>query len=283
MLSQMTEFLQKQFKVDFRPKFILSDNSDAIIAGCREALEYEYVHLLCHFHIHKGIREKTQKKELSKFKPVILYGIKALKNSQSMGFFLHVWNLISDYWQEHGVPLTFIECFEKEYVKKEVEWHYASAFPGKSRSNNSVESANNILKDYYNRKAHNIKEFLAKMKGFLQEWSTVEKIAFPTALQYKEIVKKQAEQIIKNNLLLKSTRTPGILYCLRKRIDIEDPAPLLEKFLKRKRLPSNVDELFEGWGIFRTVNTIKDSCDCANSLKFNYCKHRLAVKIVNAE
>jgi len=83
--------------------------------------------------------------------------------------------IIKPYWKQSNVPEEFIKCFENEYVLKPVEWHYGSGFAGKSRTNNSLESANRVLKDHYGRKAHNIKEFISKLKDFFRELSSKEK------------------------------------------------------------------------------------------------------------
>lgn len=35
---------------------------------------------------------------------------------------------------------SLLIVFEAEYIKKNVQWHYGSSFPGQSRTNNSLES-----------------------------------------------------------------------------------------------------------------------------------------------
>lgn len=284
LLQKFCNFLQKHFQYYFKPKYILSDNSDAIISGCSKAFVHDYIHLLCHFHIMKGIKDKTRKNDLKEHKPCIFFGIKALKNSKSITFFNRAWKIIKVYWEEKGVPQNFIKGFEQEYITKKVQWHYGASFSGKSRSNNSVESGNKIIKDFYNRRAHNIKEFLGKAKDFVREWSTQEKTTFPLNLEYSTKVKKQALEIVDNAFFLESRNSVGFLYCTRKGVDTdEDVQEILEKHLLRNPLPDNADELFEYWGYFRTINVIHQTCDCAEFSKRNYCKHIIALKILSGE
>ena len=117
-LSQFGEFMKNQFNFIFQPKYVLSDNSDAIIARCSTVFKHEYCHLLCHFHLEKSMREKTQKKELKDFKALISHGIKSLKNSSSIQFFKHIWGIIKSLWEQKKVPSQFITAFENEYIKK---------------------------------------------------------------------------------------------------------------------------------------------------------------------
>ncbi len=283
MLSKLYDFLLTHFSFAFLPRYILSDNSDAIIGGCQTAFSHEYTHLLCHFHILKRLKEKTQSKDLKDFKSYIMFGVKMLKNSQTLVIFQHFWTLIRQYWTEKGIPEKFIKNFEIEYIRKKVQWHYGSAFNGKSRSNNSVESGNKVLKDFFNRKPQNLKEFLCKIRDFLREWSTIEKTSFPMRPAYKNKMKIQAKNIAQNETFLKLEQTPQLLYFFRKGIEIKKTQLLLQKVLTRKLLPKNINELFEGWGIFRTFNVLQNTCDCSDFCKYNYCKHFLAMKILNEE
>jgi len=74
-----------------------------------------------------------------------------LKNSPSVSFFKNAWNLVKLYWESKDVKKEFIEAFKKEYIDKVPQWHYGAAFCGKSRTNNSLESGNNVLKNFFNR------------------------------------------------------------------------------------------------------------------------------------
>ena len=283
MLEKFSCFLRQEFNFSFKPKYILSDNSDAIISGCRKAFTHEYTHLLCHFHIMKNIREKTQKNSLKEYKSEIMFGVKVLKNSQTLSFFKNAWKIIRLYWEEKGVSESFNNSFEQEYINKKVQWHYGASFPGKSRSNNSLESGNKVLKDFFNRKAHNIKEFLGKMKDFLREWSMVEKSSFPLQVELSNKAKKQAENIITNASFLESKKTRGFLYCTRKGIEIDELEMALERYVSRKPLPINADDLFENWGYFRTINIIEKTCDCVDFFKYSYCKHVIALMMMTGE
>ena len=53
------EFLLENFSFDFKPKYILTDNSDALISGCKKAFAHEYIYLGCQFHLAKRIKEKS--------------------------------------------------------------------------------------------------------------------------------------------------------------------------------------------------------------------------------
>ena len=162
MLEKIRDFLYEHFNFRLRPKYILTDNSDALITGCRKAVDHDYVHLGCHFHIGKRVREKAMSKDLKDKKKCLFFGVKILKNSPTLEFFQRAWAIIKKYWEDNEVNAEFIKTFESEYIKKPVQWHYGAAFPGKSRTNNSLESGNNIIKNYLNRKSHNIKEFFGK-------------------------------------------------------------------------------------------------------------------------
>ena len=151
MLSNVKQFLKEKFNVDWTPKFVLTDNSDALIGGTKKAFTHSYTHLACHFHLAKRIRDKTQGKDLREFKHFIFFGVKVLKNCLTKDFFKNTWILIKDYWKQNNVPQEFINCFEREYIDKEFSWYYGSAFPGKSGTNNSIESGNKIIKDFFNR------------------------------------------------------------------------------------------------------------------------------------
>jgi len=95
MISKLEEFLRLHFDFSFQPKFVLTDNCDALISGCRKAFTHEYVHLGCHFHLAKRMKEKAQSSELKDKKKILFFGLKALKNSPTLVFFKEVWKIIS--------------------------------------------------------------------------------------------------------------------------------------------------------------------------------------------
>ena len=100
MLKELSNFLKQHFDFNLRPKFILTDNSDALISGCQNAFSHKYIHMQCHFHISKNIKDKLKSNALKDYQEPILFGIKALKNSESLSFFKHVWTLIKPFWIE---------------------------------------------------------------------------------------------------------------------------------------------------------------------------------------
>lgn len=283
MLRELSSFVKDNFNFNLKPKFVLTDNSDAFISGCKSFFNHKYTHLQCHFHLSQRIEQKLKSKLFEETQDCIWFGVKTLKNSESQKFFQHVWSLIKDYWKKKNVPEKFISAFENEYVRKATEWHYGSAFPGKSRSNNSVESGNKVLKDHFNRKAHNIKEFIGKLKDFLREYSTLDKTKFPEEIEYDEKIKQLAIKLIQDNKYLESDKKPGFLYFPRKGINIEGLEEMLEIRIKRKGLPKNIDELFKAWGHFRTLNVDDEICDCCYYFKYGYCKHVLALKHLKGE
>jgi len=283
MLKKLADFLQESFDFAFKPKFVLTDNSDALISGCKQAFSHEYVHLACHFHIAKNVKEKVQSKLLKDKKQILFFGLKVLKNSPSLPFFKRVWEIVKKYWQDNGVEISFISTFEKEYILKGLEWHYGSAFPGKSRTNNSIESGNNVLKRFFNRKAHNFKEFLGKMREFIQEWATLDKTSFPYQPTHSlKILQEAKERANIINFFLNDT-TPNLLYYPRKGVSKEILNIAFQKVLTRKNLPEDIDNLHQGWCYFRTINKSMYTCDCANFYKLNFCKHSLAMKIIQGE
>jgi len=115
MLEKIRDFLYEHFNFRLRPKYILTDNSDALITGCRKAVDHDYVHLGCHFHIGKRVREKAMSKDLKDKKKCLFFGVKILKNSPTLEFFQRAWAIIKKYWEDNEVNAEFIKTFESEY------------------------------------------------------------------------------------------------------------------------------------------------------------------------
>ena len=163
MISQLKEFLKQDFNFELQPKYVLSDNSDAIITGYKKSFKNgDYVHLLRHFHIDKNIWEKNSKQTAKGASKCHFVWIKVLKNSQNLTFFRNTWTLINKHWKDKGVPDEFISCFEKEDIKKRAV-ALLSFFLWEKQSNNSLESGNKTSASFFNRKAPNV-------KGFWQRW-----------------------------------------------------------------------------------------------------------------
>jgi len=283
MLNKLKEFLHIHFNFIFEPKYIMTDNSNALISGCKQAFKHNYIHLGCHFHIAKRMRDKVQSKGLKDKKQYLFFGLKALKNSPTLVFFKKVWEIIEKYWLDNGIPKEFVDTFRKEYINKDVQWHYGASFPGKSRTNNSLESGNNVLKVFFNRKSHNLKEFITKMKLFVQEWSTAEKTSFPYQPTYLAKMVAEADKISKENSFLSSDNTPNWIYYPRKGISKEVISKGLQKLLGREHIPQDIDSLHEGWCYLRSINKSLYTCDCADFYKYNYCKHSLAIRLIDGE
>jgi len=87
MLQEMSNFLEKEFQFVFKPQIIMTDNSDSFIYGCKEFFSHKYTHMLCHFHIEKGLKEKLAKKDLKEVQNHIRFGVKTLK------IVLHIYSL----------------------------------------------------------------------------------------------------------------------------------------------------------------------------------------------
>lgn len=283
LLQKLCQFLLDHFNFQFKPKYILTDNSDALISGCQKAFTHEYIHLGCQFHLAKRIKEKSNSQELKDKKSDLFFGVKALKNSPTLPFFKKVWEIIKKYWQEKNVSKTFIDTFENEYIKKSVQWHYGAAFPGKSRTNNSLESGNNVLKIFFQRKSQNIKVFFCKMKDFIREWSIQEKTKFPYMVAHLSSIKKAAEKSAQEDPFIYHNLTPNVLYYPRKGIPKDELEEALKSLFKRGIIPQSFKELHEGWCYYRTINPIQNQCDCAEFYKYNYCKHILAIQILDGQ
>jgi len=283
MMKKLQDFLSENFNFELKPQYILTDNSDALITGCKKAFGHDYIHLGCHFHIAKRLREKAMSKGMKEKKQILFFGLKALKNSPTLEFFKEIWKIIKKYWQDEEISKELIQSFENEYIKKPVQWHYGTAFPGKSRTNNSLESGNNIIKNFFDKKSQNIKEFFCKMRDFVTEWSTLEKTSFPNQITYLSKIRKDAEERAKEENFMFSERTPELLYYPRKGVTSEKLTLALTKLLQRKEFPSNFQELYEGWSYFRIVDPILKKCDCGDYFKYSYCKHTLAIQILEGE
>ena len=121
------------------------------------------------------------------------------------------------------------------------------------------------------------------MQLFVQEWSIQEKTTFPAQVQIDNKTKNEGELIAKDKKFIESARTPHLLYYPRKGIESETSADTLKLLLDRKELPSNMEELFDGWFNFRIINKEEKTCDCANFYKNGYCKHIVGLKVQTGE
>ena len=288
LLRELSKFYREHLDYSFKPEFVLSDNSDAIIAGCRNAFAHEYQHLLCHFHIMKGVRQKLQKRELSGHKAAIYFGLK-LRGSENQHSFDHNWKIVKNYWTTNRVCKKFTDTFEKEYILKRVCWYYGAGFAGKSRSNNSLESGNKLIKDHFNRKSENLKEFLIKMQEFLREFSTLEKSNFPSQPLMKDKIRKAGIELSKDEdkKFLEYNNDQTKLYYPRKgfqNLPVETLIRRLHIFIQNKdTLSQDINQLFEHKQYFRTINMINKTCSCSNFAKYGYCKHIICLKILDGE
>lgn len=140
MLTTIIDFLKDEYNYIWKPKFVLSDNADNFISACHLAFKHNYSHLTCLFHLKKGINDKLKKETLKDYEKQIWYGIKCLKNCETLAMRNQVWKLVKKYWDDKEVPEEFIKNFELEYIKKKVYWFNGCSFAGKSRTNNSLES-----------------------------------------------------------------------------------------------------------------------------------------------
>jgi len=289
MLKELNKFMFEKFNYNFSPEYVLSDNCDAIIAACRDSIPNSFVHLLCHFHIMKGVRQKLQKIHLQNHKPVVYMGLKMLKNSSTEQIFSHHWKIVQDFWKARGVCNKFISSFEKENIKKKVSWHYGTSFFGKSRSNNSLESGNKLLKDHFDRKPHNIKDFLVKIQDFLREYSKQENTTFIAESTIGKKIKKAAESIVQNEkvLFFEYEGKENFLYYPRKDMQQNSERQLinsLHNFIENlDHMPKDMNEHYETKQYFRTINLTEKTCDCSNFYKYAYCKHIISFKIFDGE
>ena len=278
--------MKEKFNYNFLPNFILTDNSDALIGSCKDVFSHPYVHITCHFHLMKRLNEKLRKTENKPFKGLIKIGIKALKNSPNIQFFKHVWQMLKNLWKLNNVPEKLINTFESEYINKNFHWYYKCAFPGKSLSNNSLESGNNVVKQFMNRKAHNLKEFLIKMKEFLIVYSSKEKTTFQIHASVPPKIKAVAEMFVKEKKYYSTSSEPHKLFFLRKRIEFGNDELLkesLELHAKKEKVIDTMEEYFNLYSKFRMVNILTQQCDCGNFAKYSYCKHLIASKILSGE
>ena len=176
MMKKLQDFLSENFNFELKPQYILTDNSDALITGCKKAFGHDYIHLGCHFHIAKRLREKAMSKGMKEKKQVLFFGLKALKNSPTLEFFKEIWKIIKKYREDEEISKELVQSFENEYIKKPVQWQDGTAFPGKSRTNNSWSLGIILSKIFLTEK--NTKEFFCKMRDFVTAWSTLEKTSF---------------------------------------------------------------------------------------------------------
>jgi len=116
LMTKLCEFMKEKFQYEFLPKFVMSDNSDAIISGIKEVFKHEYTHLACHFHLAKNLKEKTKSQDLKELKHEIFLGGKALKNSSSFSFFKNVWAIVKTYWEEKGIKRNLLKLFGKNIL-----------------------------------------------------------------------------------------------------------------------------------------------------------------------
>jgi len=99
---------------------------------------------------------------------------------------------------------------------KNFGWFYGAAFAGKSRTNNSLESSDNTIKQFFERNLNNLKDFLAKFNDFLRENSTLEKTSFPKKVEFKEPIVNKGRALPQNDLnFIKSTDCREFVHFLR--------------------------------------------------------------------
>ena len=107
---------------------------------------------------------------------------------------------------------------------------------------------------FFNRKFHNLKEFLVKMQLFVQEWSINEKLLSQS--KSKLIIKQkiEGELIAKDKKFIESARALHLLCYPWKGIESETPADTLLLLLNRNELPLNMED-------FRIINKEEKTCD----------------------
>ena len=121
MLRKLQTFFANHLGFVFQPKFILTNNCDTLITGCKNSFTHPYIHLGCHFHIAKRMKEKSQSGAFEDKKKLLFFGLKCLKNSPTLSFFQRVWKIVREYWKNNDIPNDFIETFNKEYIQKNVQ------------------------------------------------------------------------------------------------------------------------------------------------------------------
>lgn len=83
MLRELSSFVKDNFNFNLKPKFVLTDNGDAFISGCKSFFNHKYTHLQCHFHLSQRIEQKLKSKLFEETQDCIWFGVKTLKNSES--------------------------------------------------------------------------------------------------------------------------------------------------------------------------------------------------------
>ena len=119
------------------------------------------------------------------------------------------------------------------------------------------------------------------MKDFIREWSIQEKTKFPYRVEHLTAIKKAAEKIAQEDPFIYYNSTPNALHYPRKGIPKEELEEALKSLIKRGAIPNFFKELHEGLYYFRIINPIQNQCDCSEFYKYNYCKHSLAIQILD--
>jgi len=57
----------------------------------------------------------------------------------------------------------------------------------------------------------------------------------------------------------------------------------LDLHISKDKVINTMEEYFNAYSKFRTVNVLTQTCDCGNFAKFSFCKHLIATKILNGD
>ena len=125
----------------------------------------------------------TGKRQAERKLPFICYGLGLLAKTRSIQQFFDVWLIIEENWKnELQIPDDFLKYIHDQYIKSKFTWNQ-STFQGKSRTNNSIESFNNQLKQvYFEHKRFDIISFFTVAKQMVKDFS-IDMVSFPTVLE----------------------------------------------------------------------------------------------------
>lgn len=189
LFQKTREWINKLFDEEWIPKFALMDGAKAALNATKNVFGETKV-ILCWFHMLKAIRNhiynlkpSVAKNHLKENWAFICYGLGLLAKTRSQKQLLDLWRIIRDDWEKAlQLDEDFVLYIEGEYIKSKFTWNQ-STFLGKSRTNNSVESFNNVLKQtYFESKRFDVISFFNVAKRMIKDFS-LDMTEFPITLE----------------------------------------------------------------------------------------------------
>jgi hypothetical protein len=284
LIQQTIDVTKKLFKIDsIKIDYVLSDGSEAVVRAVKTVLPDNVHHILCYFHMMQAIERQVKKKSNAAKRGTIYWSIKCLKETQTLTQFSEMWfDLFLPYWKSENIEEEFINYFESQYIKSHLLWFDGAAYPGKSRTNNSVESFNKEIKRTYTqyKKLHPL-HFIKLLSKIFRDYSILKKNSFD---EYKipDSILKEGQALVPSIRFAKKGRKDAYGLFIRSKRSHKTLEQRVLLFLEeQKKQVTCIQELYwyrkYFWAIDLSNN--KYSCGCHKYVSKRYCKHSVAIQM----